>query len=252
MSLDRDPRLPVIPNRAHIGPEVAQHPFCMIARRLPLDDGRFPRGSEAGDQNGALDLCRGHRQHVLDRHQVACAADRQRQRLLVLHHLESHLLQRIQHPAHRPAGKRGIADQLHGDGMAGDDTHDKARASARVAEVKRTRRLAQSPNSTAQHFPARAGLARRGAHRRNRRGRIDHILGFEQASDRRPAGCQRAKQQRAVGDRLVAGNPAIAAERTCRQRGKRTRSRDCHRCDPAIMRGRSERQPGGSGKRGGR
>jgi hypothetical protein len=56
-------------------------------------------------------------------------------------------------------------------------------------------------------------------------GRGQDIFGFEQARDTRAAGRQRAQDQRAMGDRLVAGDPDMAGNRRRSASGQGLRHR---------------------------
>ena len=64
---------------AHLGAEMAQQALGVIARGLGLDHGGLARGVEAGQQDGALHLRRGHRQAVLDGQHLVGADDGERQ-----------------------------------------------------------------------------------------------------------------------------------------------------------------------------
>ena len=142
--------------------EVAQHALGMIARRLALDHRRFARRMQPGDQHRAFDLRRRHRQSVDDRHEIAGAAQRQRQRLLAgLKDLQPHLHQWRQHAPHRPPRQRRIARHLNRDRMAGDDAHHQPRAGAGIAEIERALRLAKTARSAAFDLPDVPDLCRR-------------------------------------------------------------------------------------------
>ena len=113
----------------------------------------------------------------------ARAAQGQRQPVLAFFlHLQPHLHQRLQHPAHRPARQRGVAHQPHPHVVAGDQAHHQSNAGAGVAEIDVGAGLSEAADATAQHLPCRTDLAHRAAHRLQRLGGVEHVLALEQAA----------------------------------------------------------------------
>ena len=110
----------------------------------------------------------------------------------------------------RPIGRRdseASPDQAHRHVVAGDQAHHQAHAGAGVAEIEVAVGLGQAADAAAQHLPGIPGLADRAAQRLQRLGRVEHVLGLQQAGDGGAAGGERAEHQGAVRDRLVARHP---------------------------------------------
>ena len=209
----------------------------MIARRLGLDHRRGAGRVEAGEEHGGLDLRRGNRRPIGDRHRVDGAAQRERQAacLGARDDLGAHRQERRQDAHHRPLAQRGIAVEGRSDAVAGDDAHHQARAGAGIAEIERGGR-------------ARAGRRRRPRRRarRPRRARLTVAPSRRQASavastsapSSRPSICrladrQQAEDQRAMRDRLVARHAHAPLEAGATA-GRHRRSRLL----PACWRGR--------------
>ena len=88
-----------------------QHQLGVVAAGFLLDDGRDARRGKPRQQHRRLDLGRGHRGPVENRHGIAGAVQRQRQMaaFLGLTGFGPHQFQRIEDPAHRTGPQRGIA-----------------------------------------------------------------------------------------------------------------------------------------------
>ena len=69
---------------------------------------------------------------------------------------------------------------------------------------------------------AAAALLDRRAKRPQRLRGVEHVLAFEQSADPRFADRQRAENERANGDRLVARHPGVAFQRTIAPGGERS------------------------------
>ena len=151
------------------------------------------------------------------------AAHHQRQRRMVLVGvgLEAHGGERREHAAHGPSPQGRIAGEFDLHVVAGDDAEHQPAAGAGIAEIERRGRRAQAAHPLALHRDRAVGSFHLGAKRRHGLGRGQHVFGLEQAGDAGDAGRQRAQDQRAVGDRLVARHPNPAGKargRACGQR----------------------------------
>ena len=153
IALDRDARAPIAYGGAHFGAEIAQHPLGVVARRLGLDDGGLARCMQPGDEDRALHLRGGYGELVLDRHEARGPARDKRKPVAVVLHLQPHLLQRPQHPTHRPPAERGIPHEPHRHVVAGDHAQHQSRAGAGVAEIERGVRLAQAADAAPLDAP---------------------------------------------------------------------------------------------------
>ena len=131
----------------------------------------------------------------------------------------AHQFQRIEHASHRPRAQRGIAVECRRDRASGDRAHHQAAAGAGIAEIKRRCRLREARDADAVHRPGDiAGPFDLRAQRPHRLGGVEYVLALEQAGDPCFPDRQRAKNQRAVRNRLVAGH-ADAPGQGCRLRG---------------------------------
>jgi hypothetical protein len=88
---------------------VSERLFGVIAGPRNLGDRRRACGSQAGEENRALQLGAGHRRPVGNRVQ-GCAVDDERRVSIGRVDARAHLLERRGDPSHRPPGKRGVAD----------------------------------------------------------------------------------------------------------------------------------------------
>ena len=202
---------------AHFEPraEACQHPLGVVARWHRFDHASDAGGVEARQQHRAFDLRARHREAVGDRHGRCRAAQHQREgaarRSL---NRSAHLRQRGDNTVHRAARKAGIADKGRGDRVAGNQSHQQPGRRARIAHVKRAlgfeqtthARTVNCPHAARRAFNVRAELP-------HRRRRGEHVLAFEQACDPAFSHGQPGKHQRAVADRLVAGNADSARKR---------------------------------------
>ena len=198
-----------------LGAESAEHPFGMIARRHGLDDSGDPGGVEPGQQDGALHLGRGDRQAIFDRHCRRSTAQHQRQSSPGRGaEIRAHQAERLDHPAHRPLRQAGIANESRGDRMRGDQTHQQTGRSAAVAHVERLRGLQQPADTDAMYLPFACTHAfDMRPHRPHGCSCGQHILALEQPGNPAFAHGQRREHQRAVADRLVAGDANAPAQR---------------------------------------
>jgi hypothetical protein len=118
------------------------------------------------------------------------------------------LLERRDHPAHRPLRQRSIADAARRQWRGCHQTHGKADAGARIAEIERRPRRGEAGDTHALHPPQAIFAARRcGPQGGHGLGAVEHVLGLEQALDAGFADGHGAQHQGPVRNRLVAGNP---------------------------------------------
>src|SRR5262245_41464291 len=128
----------------------------------------------------------------------------------------------IENPPHRPLAQAGIAVEGRGDGAARDRAHDQAAAGAGIAEVEHAVRLPEAADADPVNAPsAFAGPLDASAQRPHRLGGVDHVLALEQPGDPRLADRERADDQGAVRNRLVAGHAYAALEGARAVRGER-------------------------------
>ncbi len=141
---------------AHLGAEMAQHAFGVVARGMRLDHRGLARGVEAGQQDGALDLRRGDRQAVFDGHHLVGADDGERHAPAVARlEARAHARQRFDDALHRPAAQRGVAGHEAGEGLAGQDAREQAGRGAGVAEIEHVGGLAAAAHAEAADSPDR-------------------------------------------------------------------------------------------------
>ena len=169
----------------------------------------------AGKQNGRLDLRRGDRHAVFDRHQRLRSAHGRRQAVAGAgDDLDAHAAQRIEHAAHRPPDQRGVAGEGGGEGVAAGDAQRQADAGAGIAVVDDALGLEQAADAEPVDPPgagAGAGDGRaEGAHGGDRG---EDVVALEQALDAGLADGERPQHEGAVGNRLVARRPDGAGER---------------------------------------
>ena len=166
-------------------------------------------------QHRGLDLGRGHRRAVQDRQRIARALQRQRQAAALTAGDDpgAHQFQRIDDPPHRPRAQRGIAVEDGRDRAAGHGPHHQPAAGAGIAEIERSLRLREPGDADPAHDPReRAGSLHLRAQRPHRFGGIEHVFALEQARNPGFADRQRAQDQGAVGNRLVAGNADFSGQ----------------------------------------
>ena len=107
--------------------------------------------------------------------------------------------------------------------MAGQDSHQEARAGARIAQVQDLLGRRQPAQATAPDPPGAVGLADDlGAERGHRLGGAQHVFALEQAADPGLAHGERADHQGPVRDRFVAWDLGAAGERLAGLGGKRS------------------------------
>ena len=113
------------------------------------------RRVEPGEQHRRLDLRRGHRQAIADRHRLGRAGDRQRQAAAFARDEAcADPAQRLDDAAHRPAAQRGVAGEEGGERMGGEQPHEEPRAGAGIAEIEHVVGLAQPADADAVDAPA--------------------------------------------------------------------------------------------------
>ena len=207
-----------------LGAEVAQHELAVVAGRRRLDHRGAAGRREPGQQDRRLDLGRGDRQPVAERARPRGAGHGQRQTAAVAgHEARAHLAQRRDHPAHGTGAQAGVAGQGRGHRVAGQQSHEQARAGARVAQVEDLLRRHQAADAAAPDPPGARALADDlGAQRGHGLGSAAHVLALEQTADSGFAHGQRADHQRPVRDRLVAGDSGAAGERLAGMGGERS------------------------------
>src|SRR5262249_8198776 len=119
----------------------------------------------------------------------------------------------MENPLHRPPAQAGVAVEGRGDGTAADRPHDQAAAGAGIAEVEHAMRFAEAPDADAVNAPcAFAHALDLGAQRTHRLAGVEYVLAFEQPGYAGLPDRERAEDEGAVRDRLVAGHARAALE----------------------------------------
>ena len=188
----------------------AQHQLGVVARRCGLDHGRAPRGAEPGQENGRLDLRARDRQLVVDRLERPAANDHRELPVGRLD-LRAHAPQRLGDALHRPRRERRVAGQREGSLLEGEETGQQPRERAGVAAVDLGR--FQAAESDALHGQLVAALPHLDAERAHGGERRFGVGGAPPAADHRVSVTDGAEQERAVRDRLVAGDGEVTFER---------------------------------------
>ena len=199
--------------------EESQHPFGVIARAGRLAQHRSPARLQRRQDERALELGAGDLQLVLDADERA-AADAQRRvdvararRIAPPFDRRPHLAQRRRHPPHRPPRERGVAPHLGLERPPGQEAQQEADRRPRVAAVERLGRFVQPGEPDAGDARLTGLELDVDAERPQRRRRRQVVAPVPEAARLDDTVAERAEQQRAVGDRLVTGDPAAAAQR---------------------------------------
>ncbi len=184
----------------------------MVAGDLLLDDGGVAGGGESREQNGGFDLGGRDRKRIDDRDDVGRAAQGQGQRVLaLLAHAEAHLLQRVEHAAHRAPAERSIAHEDGFDRVPRDDAGHQSHAGAGIAEIENAARAGEAADPNAVNAP---GLICRpldgGAERPHDVRGAQDVLAFQKTSNGGLADGQRPQDQSAMGNRFVPGHAGPA------------------------------------------
>jgi len=134
----------------------------------------------------------------------------------------AHLLERVDHPAHRPPGKRAIANQLRLELLPGEDAREHPHRGAGIAGVERAVRRTKGAKPSS-HQSDRVGQARHLHTEGGQAGEGGPAVGARciVAQLRSPPG-QGRQQRISVGDRLVAGDADSALEAPCRRHRRRS------------------------------
>ena len=194
-----------------------QHVFRMIARRHRLLHTRVAARIEACEQDGRFHLSGGHIHPMLERKRIGSTTDGERQ-ARPSPRLEggTGLPKRLDDAAHRTPAQARIARHDGKDRVRGEDAGEQPGCSAGISHVENVIRLAQSAEPRTIHEPqARFALFHAGAECAHGSRRSEHVLALEQPVDPGTADRECCKHQRAMRDRLVAGNADGAGERRC-------------------------------------
>ena len=195
--------------RHDLGAEKSKHALGVVARRQGLDHRGAARRVKAGEKYGRLHLRRRHGKAVNDGEKVRGAADDERERgaIRLGLGLQAHGGKGREHPAHGPPPQGGIARQFDLHIVAGDDAEHQAARSAGIAEVERKGRGAHAADTLPPHSDPAVRPLHPGTERGEGVGRRRDVLGLEQPGDPGRARGERAQDQRAMGNRLVARHP---------------------------------------------
>ncbi|MNR20217.1 hypothetical protein D3C85_1370470 [compost metagenome] len=176
----------------------------MVAALFRLDHDGLARSVQPGQQDGRLDLGRGHGLHILDTLQTA-AVQGQGHTILGAVPVEAraHVGQGPGDALHRPLSQRGVAVEGRAQIIAGGGPHQQTHAGPRVAAVDHDAGAAKAafardpPAALAQLFDGRAkGLDGAGGGQ--------DVVAFQQALDLGHAFGHAAEDERAVRHGFVA------------------------------------------------
>ena len=203
--------------------EMFEQSLGVIARRFGFDHGGLARRGKTREQHRRLELRRRHRRFVGDRQRIGGALQRQRQTVAVGRRddARAHLLQRIEHPPHRPRPQRRIAVEGGGDPASRYRADRQPAAGAGIAEIQGARRLGKAADTDAVNAPA--ALARPfdlGAERPHGGGGVEDIFALQKTADGGLADRHRPQNKGAVRDRFVARHADTALERAPTASGK--------------------------------
>ena len=199
-----------------IGAEMREQPLGVVAARFALDHDGFARRREPGQQHRRLDLGRGHRRAIDDRDRIARARERDRQPAAVAALTACAPISATGSRIRCIGRLRRLASPSKVAVMGQPATAPMTRRQP-VPELPKSStpsRRAEAADADAVDAPgALAGPLDRGAQRPHGLGGVDHVLAFEQPGDAGLADRERAEDQGAVRDRLVAGHAHAALER---------------------------------------
>ena len=193
----------------------------MIARLRRLGDRGLAIRLQAGEQQRRLHLRAGdvedvrravQRSSVDDERRAAVAARAADRR--------SHARERIGDTPHRPASERGIAVEPTRERTAREDTAEEAHGGARVAAIDRLRRRHEAVPAAPVDAQLVAALVDDDTERAARGLRRLIVLAPRKTPYGRLAAGDRAEEERAVRDRLVARHRDRAAQRPARGRDR--------------------------------
>ena len=205
---------------AHLGAEGAQHPLGVVAALLRFQHRGDAVRIQPGQQDGRLDLGRGHLLLVVDGLQ---GSPRQRDRQPVLAgqpaEARAHPAERRRHPLHRPLAQARVAVEGRRQAVSRRGPHQQANAGARITAVDHVprRREAAPP----RHAPAAgAQTLDAGAEGLHGAGGGQDVVALQQPLDLGHALRHAAQDQRAVRDRLVARRTHPTAQGLGSSRGE--------------------------------
>ena len=138
-----------------------------------------------------------------------------------MHGVRAHELDRIEDAPHRSLAQAGVAVEGRRDRAARDRPHDEPAAGGGIAEIEHLARLAKACDAHAVDIPGAGAAALgalddaldSGAERAHGVCGVEDVLAFKEAGDLRLSHRERAEDERAMGDRLVARHADLAAER---------------------------------------
>jgi hypothetical protein len=189
-----------------------------------LDEGgvaEFARRNarKAASLYAAIDGSGGYYRNEVDPVQRLAAMDPQRRMAIIGVDARAHRHERLGDPPHRPRRQRGIAHQHAVEALAGQQPGQQTHRGTGIAAIQRAIGRLQTVDANAMD-DAHARLRRIDAHpqlAKDRHGRT-RVGAFEETVDPRHAIGQRRQHDRAVRNRLVAGDRELAAQRATAHR----------------------------------
>ena len=187
-----------------------QHELGVVAAPFLLDHRGGAGRGQPRKQYRRLDLRRGDRRAIDDRDRIARTFQDQRQApaFRTVAAARAHLLQRIEDPPHRPRAEAGVAVERRRNGRARDRPHGQPASGSGIAEIQWFFRCREARDADAVHRPRPFALALdlcpQGPHRVCG---IEDVLALQKPRNLRLAHRERAQDEGAVRDRLVAGDP---------------------------------------------
>jgi hypothetical protein len=183
-----------------------------------------PGAASAASRTADLICAEGTGCAIDDRDRIACALDGDRKATALRHTGGSgtHECDRIEDTVHRPLAERGVAVEGCDDRTARHCPHHQPAAGGGIAEIQHIRRLPEATDADPLHPPNGFGSAHDGrAQRPHSLAGVEHILALQETGYAGLAHRQRAEDERAVRDRLVARHAQAAAKRPAAARGER-------------------------------
>ena len=212
--------------------ERGEHAFAVVAGGMRLAHVGLAIRVQAGQQQRGFHLRACDRQAGVDALQRPSAADAQRRAAAIGFDQRAHRRQRLDHPPHRPLRQGRVADQHAVEALPGQQPGQQPHRGAGIAAVQRFGRWLQAVQAHAMHDAHAIGWGvDLYAEPAEDRGGGAGVLALKEALDAGHALGDRAKHDRAMRHRLVAGHrhgsvqraggrgdPGAGGRRACRHR----------------------------------
>ena len=139
--------------------ELLKHPLCVVPAGGRLHDAGLAFGGEAGQKDGAFDLCAGHGHLIGERCEGAALNNEGGLAVATLGgEAGAHFGQRLDDAAHGALGERGVAGHPRANRVGGDDAREEAHRGAGVPAVDIAGRLGETAARSLDDEGSRAGM----------------------------------------------------------------------------------------------